>query len=693
MRFLFARGFLVFAAITALVAAATFGFVAAHANAGSVRLSNNVAPWLSQSKLVGSAQSNSQVVISVYLQPQNEAGLQQLIHDIYTPGSAQYHHYLTSDQFHAQFSPSADAVSQAKSFLSANGFTVNYTAGNRLYIDATGTVGQIQQTFGVTENLYQYKGQTLRANAQAPSIPDSLSSSVSYIGGLDESSRLVTPYIMSDPEAAPGFGYSTPGPWSIYYGDNSQDTTVSPGVAPTPYGPTLPWNILGYTPQQMRVGYGLSPSATTGPTGAGVRIAIVDAFASPTIVADANRFSANHSLPALTSSNFEQVVVPGTYNYPSNHLGAPSWYGEESLDIEWSHSIAPGAHITYIGAQNNEVPLDHALIYAIDNHLADVISNSWGVSGDVNYGFYHNDEFAFQQAAAEGISVLFSSGDNGDVMAQTGIAQGSWPATSPYVTAVGGTSLGVLNASGSKVEYGWGTYRSIFHPKSGSTPAHWSKFAYQYGAGGGISLNFSQPWYQASTVPSALSTQTATTSGTLSFSSPHRVTPDIAMDADPNTGALYGQSYNISHDALIDAGCQTLSNTMEYCERRIGGTSLASPLFAGMLALVDQQRFAANLGPIGFANPALYALGSGSSAINDVQAPTSATAMLRNIQGSSDSLVLTARSVNSRVTYDANGNPTGVIEGADSSLRTTNGWDDVTGLGTPNGSSFISALS
>lgn len=705
MRLPVTRRVLAFGALAVLVAALTFGYVGVHAASGgsngSAKLANNVPSWATAAQLAGQPSSSSQIVISMYLQPNNQAALQQLIHDIYTPGNAQYHHYLTPAQFHAQFSPTSDQVSQVTSFLTSQGLKVEYTPADHLYVDASGTVAQVQKAFSITENLYHYQGMTLRANAQAPSIPSSLASIVTFIGGLDESALLTRPYIQSDPSAAPGFGYSTPAPWSTYFGDNVQDTSTSfnynpystgpqiePGIVPTPYGPTIPWNPKGYTPQQMRAGYGLSTDYS-GLTGAGVRIAITDAFVSPTLMSDANRFSANHGLPALTSSNYEEISVPGTYNFPPNPaLGSQGWYGEQSLDVEWVHAMAPGAHITYIGAQNSEVPLDHALINAIDNHLADIITNSWGIYGDTNYGMYHNDEFAFEQAAVEGISVLFSSGDDGDVMAQTGIAQGSWPATSPYVTAVGGTSLGVRNSSGSKVEYGWGTYRSTFHPAKGSTPASWGPFGFLYGSGGGVSLNFLQPPYQAGTVPSSLSTQTSTTSGTLTFSSPHRVTPDISMDADPNTGGLYGQSYNISHDALIDDGCQKLSTTLEYCERRIGGTSLASPLFAGMLALVNQQRFAANNGPIGFANPALYTLGSGSSAITDVLAPSSPTAVLRNLQGSGDSMVLTTRAINSKP--DGQG---GAVEGADTSLRTTTGWDDVTGLGTPNGSSFINALS
>jgi subtilase family serine protease len=629
------------------------------------------------------------MTVSVYLSLTHESQLQQLIHDIYTPGTAQYHHYLTPQQFHAQFSPSADTVNAVETFLSQNGLKVQSTPANHMYVDATGTVAQVEKAFGVTENQYTYKGKTLQANAQAPSIPSSLASAVTFIGGLDDSNQLIQPNIMTgQPDAPPGYGYATPGPCSTYYGD--QTGTVSP--APTPYSGTLPWLPCGYTPAQMRAAYGL----TSGNTGEGVTVGITDAFASPTIVDDVNRFSTHYGLPQLDSSNFTQIVVPGTYNFPASYLDPQGWYGEESLDVDWVHAMAPKAKIIYVGAQNNEVPLDHALEALIDSNKVNIVTNSWGWLGEPKqYGLRHADEFAFMQAAAQGISVLFSSGDNGDVAAYTGLAQGSWPATSPYVTAVGGTTLELKNSSGAKSEYGWGTYFSELMknggPAKSMTGTNWSPMPpeFFYGSGGGISLSYAQPDYQAGVVPNSLATSTTTSSGqTVNFSSPHRVTPDISMDADPNTGGLFGETYRISGNALVDQGCTQLSNQYEYCERRIGGTSLASPLFAGVLASVDQARFAKSESAVGFVNPALYALGSGSAAISDVTATNGAQGMLRNVGGTATTLTPTLRTVNS--TVDSNGN---VIEGADTSLRTTSGWDDVTGLGAPNVPALVSALS
>jgi subtilase family serine protease len=661
--------------------------------ASAAQIANNVAPWLSEATLTGHSNPNGRVVVNMYLQLRNESALQSLVGNLYTPGNPQYRQFLTPDQFRAGYSPAAADLNAVKNFLSQKGLKVEYAPANGLYVDASGTVSQIESAFAVTENQYDYLGMNLRANAQAPTIPASLASVVTYVGGLDESYALVQPHIRKDaPNSSPGFGYSTPPPCSTFWADHS--ATASP--AAYQYGSTLPWTPCGYVPSQIRAAYGIDRVAQTGK---GVRVGITDAFASPTIVSDVNLFATNHGLPLLNSTNFQQIVVPGTLNYPENRFDPRGWYGEESLDIEWVHSLAPDATIIYAGAQNSTQPLDHALIHLIDNHLADIITNSWGAIGDLqNYGHVQADERAFLQAAAEGITVLFSSGDDGDVAALTGLAQGSWPATSSLVTAVGGTSLELKDASGAKDEYGWGSYTSSLTGGTVSpdgkqvTGTAWTAWppAFLYGSGGGLSLNFLQPDYQQGVVPSALATSTVDVNGNVIPVSPaRRVVPDISMNADPNTGSLYGQSYNISGDPLIDAGCTPLSKTLEYCERRVGGTSLSSPSFAGVLALANQARFDLGKAPLGFVNPALYSIATAphSIAIVDVRPPTSPQALLRNFQLGTG-IETRVRTVNS-VPPDTTGT---VVEGADTSLRTTAGWDNVTGLGTPNVPALIPVL-
>jgi subtilase family serine protease len=173
---------------------------------------------------------------------------------------------------------------------------------------------------------------------------------------------------------------------------------------------------------------------------------------------------------------------------------------------------------------------------------------------------------------------------------------------------------------------------------------------------------------------------------------PHRVTPDISMVGDPYTGFITGETYAITGDPILDEGCVKISKLNEYCEESVGGTSLSSPLFAGVLALVNQGRFERHKHAVGFVNPALYLLNVGApgatyAPIIDVRPPSSPTAVLRGYMGDPTKVrVVTMNSVPS----DAN--PSKVIEGANTSLLTTPGYDNVTGLGTPNIPAMIKAF-
>jgi subtilase family serine protease len=218
-------------------------------------------------------------------------------------------------------------------------------------------------------------------------------------------------------------------------------------------------------------------------------------------------------------------------------------------------------------------------------------------------------------------------------------------------------------------------------------------FSFYSGSGGGISLLAQQPAYQAGIVPDALATTFYYGNGNaVPLPNPMRVAPDIAMDADPYTGYLYGETETIAGSAVLDHGCTPVTATTEYCEEDEGGTSLASPLTAGVMAIVDQARIAAGKPVLGFANPWLYSLKIGttldSAGINDVTAPSRPTAVLRGYV--SNPAALRVVTINS-VPFLPLGGPFGVevcgsaiCEGVDDIFNlTTPGYDDVTGLGTP----------
>ena len=327
-------------------------------------------------------------------------------------------------------------------------------------------------------------------------------------------------------------------------------------------------------------------------------MAIIDAFASPTIYSDASTYaSINDPSHPLTHSQFSQVVFPVNPDLEGpDQCDAAGWYGEETLDVEAVHAMAPGAHIVYVGGSDClDVSLDKALNKVISEQLAQIVSNSYG---DLGEDIPADEVAAFQdiaiQGVVQGIGVYFSSGDSGDEVANLGHPAADFSASSPWVTAVGGTTLGVGELGSTTLQTGWETGKSTL------TNGKWtprSPGAYLYGSGGGTSVLFTQPFYQRGVVPDALATQNQAPGVK------GRVVPDISMVGDPTTGMLIGQT-------------QTFPEGVHYDQYRIGGTSLSSPLFAGVVALSDDL-----LGyHHGFINPRLYKTLNGTAGITDVTA-------------------------------------------------------------------------
>lgn len=469
---------------------------------------------------------------------------------------------------------------------------------------------------------------------------------VSGVVGLDESAALIHPDHVVEGNAPPTAGFRNSPPLSAYWAE-------LPSPYPYPFGfvaaggsdPTdAPWAITGHTPDQIKGAYGISGS---GYDGTGQTVAIIDAYASPTILQDANQWSTNRGIPQFGTAGggtLTQVVSPGTYNVKDNRKQSPTgWYGEETLDVEAVHGMAPNANIVYVGAPNNYQDLDAAMNHVVDMHLAQIVTNSYGFNGEnLPSGFIKPLNDTFIEASIVGIGIYFSSGDGGDETAILGFASTDWPASSPWVTAVGGTSLGVTSGGARAVETGWGT--SSYGCDGVSTCS--STGVWIYGAGGGVSKIFAQPDYQTSY------------GGNLTGVAGRSV-PDVAALADPNAGYLTGQT-----QTFPATGCNPA--VVEYDEYRIGGTSLACPIFAGLMALADQKATK----PHGFANPVFYA---NSSAFTDIK-PVETAVARRNFVDGVDSCFGTSDFL--RTFNDYSGSP---------SQSTVTGWDNVTGLGVPYG--------
>ncbi len=377
-------------------------------------------------------------------------------------------------------------------------------------------------------------------------------------------------------------------------------------------------------------------------------------------------------------------MLAKSFNDGSQCGGQNGWWGEQTLDVEAVHAMAPGAHILYAGAKNCGNPLFNTDQKIIDDHLASVITDSWGqTGGDLLSTASSRAAFdnVLQMGAATGVSVLYSTGDEGDNGVYFGTAVPDYPASSPWATAVGGTTLAVGSANQRLSEYGWSTGRAVFcnsdvQAAGGckkSQIGSWGPLSYDYGGGGGTSYSYLEPYYQAGVVPTSESEMRGSTA--------MRVLPDISMDADPTTGMLVGET-------------QTFPDGTYYDQYRIGGTSLASPLLAGVIARADETAGAS----LGFLNPKLYGLSGNSSAINDIVSPTSPTDIIRsdflNSVDSSNGIEYSARTVDqqgseSYCTVNAKGKTK--CSSIPITLSTAPGYDNMTGLGTP-ASGFIGAL-
>jgi len=640
--------------------------VAVAAPSARSKLRGSKPSWATPHNYAGAVRSRDQLGFRVYLGWRNPAAAEALARAVSDPHSGSYRQYLTPQQFRQRFAPTAAQVAQVQNWLTSQGFTLVYTPANHHYVAAKGTIAQAQAAFGTGFGMYRVNGLTLRSVSADVTIPSSLAGIVNAVVGLDQSYEFVHTDHVVDRNAPPSDGFRNAPPLSTFWAQFLTGVAVPPYTPPPaapgyafPPGftdialPSVPWSERGHTPAQIKGTYGISNAYD----GTGQTVAIIDAYASPTILQDANQWSANRGIPqfgTLGGGTLTQVVAPGVYHIPQNPAQDPQgWYGEETLDVEAVHGMAPNANIVYVAGPNNYQDLDAAMNHVVDFHLAQIVSNSYGFTTEfLPPGFILPFEQTLVQGAAEGIGIYFSSGDNADELCVHGYATVDWPASSPWVTAVGGTSLGVTAANTRAVETGWDTStyscdKSTLVCTRASGCSGWL-----YGSGGGVSCLFSRPDYQSAlTVTADPLTQCSGFAG--------RAVPDVAAVGDPNSGYLVGQTQT------FPATCNG-PRTVAYDEYRIGGTSLSCPLVAGIMALSDQKAGA----PHGFANPFFY---GGTVSYYDVVSVKTAVAR-RNFNNNVDDCNGTVDRL--RTFDDYTSSPV---------LSTGTGWDNVTGLGVFNG--------
>ncbi|MEU6241176.1 S53 family peptidase [Streptomyces sp. NPDC047024] len=623
------------ATLPMIAGALALGMPAAHAADGPARdaLAGTRPAWATAKADKGATADSARVQARVYLAGRDAAGLAAYARAVSDPASPQYGKYLSAKETQARFGATKAQVSAVKSWLRSAGLDVTGVTAH--YVSVSGDVAAAEKAFGTQLHNFTKGKRTYRAPQRTASVPAALQGAVLTVTGLDSAPHIAH---HDDELPPPDSVFKNAGPFSSYYGSNVAS------ALPDAYGHKIPYAIKGYTGKQLRAAYGAGDY-----TGRHVRVAITDAYASPTIAADASTYAKTNGDGAWKSGQLRQVL-PTTYT-KTEECGAAGWYGEETLDVEAVHAVAPNADVTYVGAAScYDDDLLDSLSKVVDQHLADIVSNSWGdIEANQTPDLAAAYDRVFQLGAVQGIGFYFSSGDDGDQAAASGTKQVDTPANSAWVTAVGGTSLAVGKGDAYQWETGWGTEKATLSADGKS----WDSFpgAFTSGAGGGTSKNVPQPYYQKGIVPKALATANNATG--------NRVVPDIAAVADPNTGFLVGQTQTFP------------DGTQQYSEYRIGGTSLAAPVIAAVQALAQEARGGS---AIGFANPVIYQRYGKKGVFHDVtDNPTgSGLAVARvdfaNGVDAADGLLTSVRSL-----------------GKDSSLSAVKGYDDVTGVGSPAG--------
>ena len=543
----------------------------------------------------------------IWLTSQDAAGLAAAAKAVSDPKSSQFRHYLSADQVRAQYAPTSAQVAAITSWATDAGLHIDRVGPNNFFVAVSGTTAAMNSAFTTKLGQYMVNKVVEQAPTTDLTVPSALADKIITVTGLATLGHRTHPTIVKPNDFGPPGGFVNSNTCSDAYG-----TWISTGL-PKFKGKQLPYSICGYTPPQLRGAYGVDQLGDPGELGTGQYVAITDAYDSPNLLSDANTYADNNDNGMSFANDYGSFTDNSVAEDGSTEgdCGGNGWYGEQALDIEAVHAMAPNANVLYYGAAScfdDDLMAQLAQIAADDS--ASIVTNSWGQPlyfmylgvryPTVDAALVAAYDNIFETGALEGIGYNFSSGDDGDEVANTGWKSPDYPASDEWITAVGGTSLAAGADNQRVFESGWGTAKySLVTPvaapnnaKPKPKAAFWELVApFQYGAGGGYTDTklFTQPYYQDGIVKGN--------------KSGGRAVPDIAMDADPTTGMLIGQTQDFSLDTEFG------SAGTNYGEFRIGGTSLASPLLAGLNAAV-QGDFGAFfdsgfgwVGTIGFANP------------------------------------------------------------------------------------------
>ncbi|HWF51017.1 MAG TPA: protease pro-enzyme activation domain-containing protein [Solirubrobacteraceae bacterium] len=528
-------------------------------------------------RIIGMLSPATKLGVTVALAPRDPAALAAFASAVSAPGSAVYRNYITPAQFAQRFGPTPAQVASVRSSLQAHGLDPGAVSANGLAIPVTATAGALSSAFSISFSRVQApSGRTAFASTAAPLFDATVAKLVQGVVGLDTLS-LPQPLALRAHGAAAGPSATRSAPHVVTGGPQ-------PCAAASAAGP----GQQAYTADQIAAAYSFSGLYAAGDQGAGQTVAIYELESN-----DPNDI-AGYQACYGTSASVSYVPVDGG-------VGTGAGTGEASLDIETVIGLAPKANIIVYQGPNSNSGAPGSGPYDVYNAMisqdrAKVITTSWGQCEPMEGSSDATAESTlFQEAAAQGQTIVAAAGDNGaeDCFTAGQNLNGSPavddPASQPFVTGVGGTMM--ASPGPPPVESVWnngGSLGALLGASAGS-------------GGGGISTLWKMPSYQADAMPS-LNVGSGNSSGTPCGASSGycRQVPDVAANADPFTG------YLIYYQGAWSG---------------IGGTSAASPLWGALVALANASPACAGT-TVGFANPALYrAAGSQyASSFNDVTA-------------------------------------------------------------------------
>jgi len=621
--------------------------------------------------------------------PQRQAALNKLLEEQQTPGSPNYRHWLTPAEFGQEFGPADSDVQTVTAWLQQQGFAVDSVSAGKSVIEFSGTAGQVRQAFHTAIHKYVVNGKDYWANASDPEIPAALAPVVEGLVSLNDFPRKSLSHRLGL------FSRDKNGVIVPQY-------TVSNG--------TDTYYALG--PSDFATIYNTNPLLQSGVNGAGQTIAVVGV--SNVHLQDVTLFRNMFGLGAGNTSVVVDGPDPGIVTNDET---------ESLLDLEWANAVAPAASVVLVSAENTETTsgLDLAALDIIDNNMAGVLSESYGTC-EANLGTAGNqfEQSLWQQAAAEGITVVVAAGDDGSAgcddqnkenVAQSGFAVNGIAST-PYNVAVGGTDF---DDAGTQSTYWKSTNSSstLESAKSYIPETTWNTSCAATATAG--NLNVCPVLPTSSKPPASLNlwsgsggaSNCSTSSNAGSTTSCTSGTPKPAWQSGPGVPAdgvrdipdvaLYAAVNSNSNSFYVVCEADAVQNSADSCFPPspyntflgMGGTSASAPSFAAIVALAE-QKVGTRLGNI---NYLLYSLAakSGASCPSNGTPSSSSSCIFNDIAKGNNSVPCSAGSPNCSL---ASGTGTGVLidSNKNPAYTATSGYDLATGLGSVNAANLVTSI-